>query len=278
LAEVLKLVEYRDHTAATLFMAWRKYRRNSALDRRVPPLTVISKDDIRRLACVGCLPENADLEKFEREIRPTLATFRAIHETRSIDAKKQVRGLVDAVEAVDQAKRDATTQTKVDSAMARLHRAIGRLSPDLRRTLCAFDDESLDAIGPEGSPERWRARLVRALVTTPHAPRKTKKGRPKTVMRFQIYSYAPAKRGGPVAWAELWVTARIIDLWERYTGSRAPQLVNRAPHRRPHPAVAMLAEVLKLTGYRGHTATAMFNASRGPPCYLNHGGKFRVFV
>ena len=118
LAEVLKLVEYRDHTAATLFVAWRKDRRNNGLDRRIPPLTVagtdISKDDIRRLARIGRL-KMLILRNLSARFGRLLATFRAVHETWSIDADKQVRGLVDAVEAVYQAKRDAQAKRNATS-------------------------------------------------------------------------------------------------------------------------------------------------------------------
>jgi hypothetical protein len=249
LAEVLKLVEYRDHSAATLFVAWRRDRRNSGLDRQVPPLTVakkeVSDEDIRRLASVGGLPQDADLKEFGRDIRFGIHGYLSSRETPPRHVKREVWGLVAAVESSDRSKLEA---------------AIRRLSPDVRHVFDRLDDQTLDQFGPNDSAERWRALLQRAMVAKLRPRRTSRRGRTAEHTPIQLHGLAPPQRGNPVRSWELWLTAVIIDAWQKATGQEAPRDVNRGLNRRPSPPIALLAEVLRIVDYTDHTAATLLAA------------------
>jgi hypothetical protein len=251
LAEVLKLVEYRDHTAATLFVAWRKDRRNRGLDRRVPPLKSLKKDisdeAIRMLANVGRLPQTADLNEFGRDIRSGIQGYLSSRETPPRQEKREIWNLVAAVESGNQSK---------------LESAIQRLSSDVRRKFDRFDDQTLDQFGPNGSLERWHALLQRAIVTERRSRRTSRRGRIAERTPIQWYGFAPPQRGNPVRAWELSLTAFIINAWQEAAGQKAPNVVNRGRDRRPSAVVALLAEVLKIIDYRDHTAATLFAAWR----------------
>jgi hypothetical protein len=210
----------------------------------------ISNDELERLARVGRLPESADLKKFRRAIRGIVRTYRSIRETPPQQVKSEVWALVVAVESKN--RND-------------LNAAVKRLSTDVRDSLKGFDDHTLDAFGRKGSVARWRALLTRALVTSPRPPRPprtTRRGRPRESAPVDLYNHARPRRGNPVCWPEWWLTAVIVGAWQDATGRTAPTVVNRGRDRVPIPVIALLAEVLKLVGYSGHTAAVLFAAWR----------------
>jgi integrase len=220
-------------------------------DLGVPSLTAIddhiSDDAIRRLATIGRLPKDADLDRFGQDIRQAVAGYPATRETPPQQKERQFHDVAAAIEVCDQAKLDTAVQ---------------RLSPDIRKIFDSFDNSTLDRFGPRGSLARWRALLWRAMVTEPQAPRRTRRGRPTQSRRIQLYGTPPALPGRPVRWQEQWLTAVVIDAWRHSTGRKVPSVVSRSRDRNPSPLIALIDAVLKCVGYREHTAAILFDTWR----------------
>ena len=195
---------------------------------------------------MGCVREDALLD-FGRAIQAAMTTYQATRETPSSVVEWQYALLGEAINSEDQSKLDAV---------------VARLPSDVLRKLRAYDDCALDPFGPKDTLPRWRAIFHRAMVTRPKPPpnNKSPRGRPQRFAPLDPYDFPRPRRGKPVNWPELWLTALLVDAWEAATGQSAPQVVNRG--RDPTPLIAMIDAVLKLVGYHQHTAATLFESWR----------------